>query len=187
MDTDEPTRRDTSAIAPEPPEPAGWRPLVLVCVTGLIVVFNATVLSTAIGRVVADLGATVSQVQLAIIAYALMVTAFTVTGGKISGLLGAARTQLLGLGIYAAGMLVCFAAVDPPRMLIAGEAVAGLGGALLIPNSLAILGQAYSGARRTFAISVQAGTTGIGAALALLVGGLLVQTWGVASPRSSFS
>ncbi|MDV2474841.1 MFS transporter [Rhodococcus zopfii] len=181
MDTDEPTRRDTSAIAPEPPEPAGWRPLVLVCVTGLIVVFNATVLSTAIGRVVADLGATVSQVQLAIIAYALMVTAFTVTGGKISGLLGAARTQLLGLGIYAAGMLVCFAAVDP-RMLIAGEAVAGLGGALLIPNSLAILGQAYSGARRTFAISVQAGTTGIGAALALLVGGLLVQTWGWRAP-----
>jgi MFS family permease len=181
MDTDEPTRRDTSAIAPEPPESAGWRPLVLVCVTGLVVVFNATVLSTAIGRVVADLGATVTQVQLAIVAYALMVTAFTVTGGKISGLLGAARTQLLGLGIYAAGMLVCFAAVDP-RMLIAGEAVAGLGGALLIPNSLAILGQAYSGARRTFAISVQAGTTGIGAALALLVGGLLVQTWGWRSP-----
>jgi len=181
MDTDEPTRRDTSANTPEPAEPADWLPLVLVCVTGLIVVFNATVLSTAIGRVVADLGATVSQVQLAIVAYALMVTAFTVTGGKISRLLGPARTQLLGLGVYAVGMLVGFTAVTP-RMLIAGETVAGLVGALLIPNALAILGQAYSGARRTFAVSVQAGTAGIAAALALLVGGALVQTWGWRAP-----
>lgn len=162
-------------------QPTSWRPLVLVCLTGMIVVFNASVLATAISRVVSDLGTTVSRVQAAIVAYALLVTAFTITGGKVSALIGPVRTQLLGLGIYALGMGLCIAARSI-ETLIAGQAIAGIGGALLIPNSLAILGQAYSGEQRTLAVSIQAGTAGIGSALALLLGGILVQNWGWRAP-----
>jgi len=154
---------------------------VLVCFTGLVSVFNATVLPMAISGIVEGLDTTISSVQLAIVAYGVFVAAFTVTGGKISGVLGARNTQLLGLGIYAIGMLSCFLAQNV-SVLIAGEAIAGLGGALLVPNALAILGQAYSGAQRTVAVSILAGTTGIGAALALLVGGFLVQGWGWRAP-----
>ncbi|MCL2536249.1 MAG: MFS transporter, partial [Nocardiaceae bacterium] len=131
--------------------------------------------------VVEGLDTTISNVQLAIVAYGVFVAAFTVTGGKISGVLGARNTQLLGLTVYAAGMLICLLA-PAVSALIAGEAVAGLGGALLVPNALAILGQAYSGTQRTVAVSILAGTTGIGAALALLAGGFLVETWGWRAP-----
>ncbi|MGW5076027.1 MFS transporter [Rhodococcus sp. NPDC004095] len=160
---------------------ASWLPLALVCFTGLVSVFNASVLPMAISGVVEGLDTTISNVQLAIVAYGVFVAAFTVTGGKISGVLGARNTQLLGLTVYAAGMLTCFLA-PAVSVLIAGEAVAGLGGALLVPNALAILGQAYSGTQRTVAVSILAGTTGIGAALALLAGGFLVQTWGWRAP-----
>ena len=160
---------------------ASWLPLVLVCFTGLVSVFNATVLPMAISGIVEGLDTTISNVQLAIVAYGVFVAAFTITGGKISGVLGARNTQLLGLGIYAVGMLSCVLAQNVSG-LIAGEAIAGLGGALLVPNALAILGQTYSGTQRTVAVSVLAGTTGIGAALALLVGGFLVQAWGWRAP-----
>lgn len=160
---------------------ASWLPLVLVCFTGLVSVFNATVLPMAISGIVEGLDTTISNVQLAIVAYGVFVAAFTITGGKISGVLGARNTQLLGLGIYAVGMLSCVLAQSVSG-LIAGEAIAGLGGALLVPNALAILGQTYSGTQRTVAVSVLAGTTGIGAALALLVGGFLVQAWGGERP-----
>lgn len=135
----------------------------------------------AISAVVEGLDTTISNVQLAIVAYGVFVAAFTITGGKISGVLGARNTQLLGLTVYAAGMLICLLAQEV-SMLVAGEAVAGLGGALLVPNALVILGQAYSGTQRTVAVSILAGTTGIGAALALLVGGFLVQTWSWRAP-----
>ncbi|WP_158289133.1 MFS transporter [Rhodococcus sp. SMB37] len=160
---------------------ATWLPLILVCFTGLVSVFNASVLPMAISAVVEGLDTTISNVQLAIVAYGVFVAAFTITGGKISGVLGARNTQLLGLTVYAAGMLICLLAQEV-SMLVAGEAVAGLGGALLVPNALAILGQAYSGTQRTVAVSILAGTTGIGAALALLVGGFLVQTWSWRAP-----
>lgn len=183
MDTADrrPSARATTETADEALPRVSWLPLLLVCVTGLVSVFNASVLPMAIGAVVEGLDTTISNVQLAIVAYGMFVAAFTVTGGKISGVLGARNTQLLGLAVYAAGMLICVLAKDV-SWLIAGEAVAGLGGALLVPNALAILGQAYSGTQRTVAVSILAGTTGIGAALALLVGGFLVQTWGWQAP-----
>ncbi|SDC70551.1 MFS transporter [Rhodococcus tukisamuensis] len=177
----QPSVRVTTESADEALLRASWLPLMLVCFTGLVSVFNASVLPMAISGVVEGLDTTISNVQLAIVAYGVFVAAFTVTGGKISGVLGAKNTQLLGLTVYAAGMLICVLARDVSA-LIAGEAVAGLGGALLVPNALAILGQAYSGAQRTVAVSILAGTTGIGAALALLVGGFLVQTWGWRAP-----
>lgn len=183
MDTadQQPAVRDATEATAEVSLRASWLPLVLVCFTGLVSVFNASVLPMAISGVVEGLDTTISNVQLAIVAYGMFVAAFTVTGGKISGVLGARNTQLLGLTVYAAGMLICLLA-PAVSALIAGEAIAGLGGALLVPNALAILGQAYSGTQRTVAVSVLAGTTGIGAALALLVGGFLVQTWGWRAP-----
>lgn len=177
----QPAVRLATGDAREAPPRASWLPLVLVCLTGLVSVFNASVLPMAISVVVDGLGTTISNVQLAIVAYGVFVAAFTFTGGKISGVLGAKNAQLLGLTVYAAGMLICLLARDT-SVLIAGEAVAGLGGALLIPNALAILGQAYSSTQRTVAVSILAGSTGIGAALALLVGGFLVQTWGWRAP-----
>ncbi|UYP19903.1 MFS transporter [Rhodococcus sp. Z13] len=176
------TTEDQESVA-TPPAPAKttWLPLALVCCTGLVSVFNASVLPMAISAIVEGLGTTVSHVQLAIVAYGMFVAAFTVTGGKISEVLGARNTQLLGLTLYGAGLLLCLLSQDVST-LIAGEALAGLGGALLVPNALAIIGQAYTGTQRTVAVSVLSGTTGIGAALALLVGGFLVQTWGWRAP-----
>ncbi|QQM20865.1 hypothetical protein I7X09_23070 [Rhodococcus sp. P-2] len=63
--------------------------------------FNVTALPMAISGIVDGLDTTISNVQLAIVAYGVFVAAFTITGGKISGVLGAKNAQLLGLGIYA--------------------------------------------------------------------------------------
>lgn len=140
-------------------------------------VFNVATLNTAIGDIVVKLSAPVSSVQSAIVAYSLLVAAFTVTGGKLSVVLGPRTTQLLGLSVYMAGTAITTLAPSI-RVLIFGQAVAGLGAALLLPNSMAVVMQAYSGRPREVALAVQAGLAGIGASLGLLFGGALVSLRG---------
>lgn len=158
-----------------------WLPLIAVSIVGLIMVFNVATLTTAIGDIVVSLNAPVSSVQWAIVGYSLLVAAFTVTGGKLSAVLGSRSTELLGLAVYAVGTAIT-ASADSVRILALGQAISGLGGALLIPNSVAIIMQVYSGRQREIAVAIQAALTGIGALMGLLFGGTLISMRGWRAP-----
>jgi MFS family permease len=158
-----------------------WLPLLVVSATGFTMVFNVAALNMALGAIVVSLHAPVSSVQLAIVAYSLLVAAFTMTGGKLGAVLGSRLTQIVGLTIYAVATAVT-AFAPSVRMLTAGQAVAGLGAALLIPNGIAIVMQAYSGRQREIAVAAQAALTGIGLSIGLLVSGTLVSARGWRAP-----
>jgi MFS family permease len=158
-----------------------WLPLVVVSLTGLIMVFNVAALNMALGAIVVSFHAPVSSVQLAIVAYSLLVAAFTITGGKLSAVLGSRSTQIVGLTVYAAATAVT-AFAPSVRTLTLAQAVAGLGAALLIPNGVAIVMQSYTGRQREVAVAAQAALTGIGLSLGLLFGGTLVSLSGWRAP-----
>jgi len=169
----------TSATREAPQQ--GWLPLVAVSISGLIMVFNAAALNTAIGNIVVSLNASVSSVQSAIVAYSLLVAAFTVTGGKLNAVLGPRTTQLAGLAVYAMGTAVTAFAATVGALTL-GQVIAGLGAAMLIPNNMAIVLQAYSGRQREVAIIAQAGFTAIGVSFGLMFGGTLVSLRGWRAP-----
>ena len=150
-----------------------WIPLVVVSLTGVALVFNIASLTTAIGDLAENFRRAMAAIQFAIITYSLLIAAFTITGGKLAHSRGARTAHLLGLALLAVGIAVV-AFAPSINVLIAGQAIAGLSAAILIPSGLAVVAQAYAGQQRTTAVSFQAALTGNGAAFSLLFGGAMV-------------
>jgi len=151
-------------------ERRSWLPLVVISLSGLLTTVNQASAMTTMKDVVEGVGTTVSSVEVALVAYGALVAAFGADGARVSSVIGLARTQLLGLGLHAMGMALAGFAPSVSG-LVAGQAIAGVGAALLLANGTAILGTAYSGKQRVFAVSSQAGLMGLGASLGLLIGG----------------
>ncbi|MCG2620945.1 MFS transporter [Arthrobacter sp. I2-34] len=158
-----------------------WLPLAFVCLGSFAVVLDFAVLSAGVGDIVRGLRVPLATVQLALVTYSVLAAALAMAGGKLSSLLSPIRIQMLGLNLYAIGMLFTASAINGP-VLVTGQMVAGVGAALLVPNGLAILGAAYSGRQHRSAVVLQAGTIGFGASLGLLLGGLLISALGWRAP-----
>jgi len=150
-----------------------WVPLTVVCLVVFIVTFNIAVLPMTISSIGADLGIPATSVQAAILIYSLGMSILTILGGKLSGLYGTNRILRLGLGIFALAMITIAMATDT-MMLLLGETLAALGAALLIPTLIAVIAQNYRGEQQVFAVGLMGAMGGIGGALALLLGGVII-------------
>jgi DHA2 family methylenomycin A resistance protein-like MFS transporter len=152
--------------------------LFAMCLGVFIAQVDSTVVYLAVSSIGADLDAGIVQQQWILDIYNLIYAALLLTGGTLADILGRARMFVFGIGLIAAGSIVC--AVAPgTEILIAGRAVTGLGAALEIPASLAILTVAYPDPHaRGRAIGIWASCNGIAIAVGPSVGGILVQTLG---------
>jgi EmrB/QacA subfamily drug resistance transporter len=107
-------------------------------------------------------------------AYTLFVASLVLTGGTLGARYGRKALFCTGIVVLAAGSLVV-AAAGSIGVVIAGQAIAGVGGALILPNSVALLGAAYPDPhRRTEAISLWAASSGIGLAAGPVIAGVLL-------------
>ena len=135
---------------------------------------DGTVVNVALPALQQALGATATEVQWVVESYALVMAALLLLGGALGDKLGRRRIFALGAGLFATASFACALAPDI-EWLILGRAVQGLGGALLVPGSLALIGACVPPERRGRAIgrwsAVSAGAAGIGP----LLGGWLVQ------------
>lgn len=128
----------------------------------------------AIGR---SLHAGAADLQWAINAYLLPLSALLLLGGALGDRFGRRLLLVLGIGIFALASAVCTVAPSLVVLLV-GRGVQGVGAALLLPNSLAILGDAFSGEARGRAIGVWAASGAIAGAVAPVIGGGLIDTVG---------
>ncbi len=128
----------------------------------------------AIGR---SLGADGAQLTWIINGYLLPLSALLLLGGAAGDRVGRRRILMLGVGIFALASLIC-AAAGNVGWLIAGRVLQGCGAALLMPNSLAILGASFEGAARGRAIGTWAAVGAGAGAIAPLVGGELIDIAG---------
>jgi EmrB/QacA subfamily drug resistance transporter len=157
------------------------RPGVVLLATSLGVLVaqvDTSVVTLAVKRIGADLGATVSAMQWTIDIYNLVYAALLLTASALGDLYGRRRIFACGLVLFALGSIVCALAQDMPALL-AGRALAGLGAALELPMSLALLALAYPDRKaRQHALGVWASCNGVAFAIGPTLGGLLVQTIG---------
>jgi DHA2 family methylenomycin A resistance protein-like MFS transporter len=149
----------------------------------LVAQVDTSVVAIAVKRIGAELGATVSAMQWTIDLYNLVYAALLLTGGALGDLYGRRRVFASGIGLFALGSVVCALAPDT-AVLLAGRALTGLGAALELPMSLALLALAYPEPRaRQHALGLWASCNGLAFIVGPTLGGLLVE---VAGWRSIF-
>lgn len=147
-----------------------------------MIFLDSTVVNVALPSIQGDLAAPLSGLQWIVNAYTLMLAALLLMGGSLGDAYGRKAVFLAGLLIFAAASVLCGVAPNL-SVLIAARALQGLGGALLVPGSLAMIRVVIAPEDSARAIGLWAGLAGITTAIGPLLGGYLV---GAASWRWIF-
>jgi DHA2 family methylenomycin A resistance protein-like MFS transporter len=134
-----------------------------------VVQLDVTIVNTALNSIGSSLGGGVAELQWVVSAYTIAFAAFILTAGALGDRTGAKRVFMAGFAIFTAASLACALAPNA-AILIAARSVQGLGAAILVPNSLALLSHAYPDEKaRGRAVGIWAA----GASLALISGPLI--------------
>lgn len=137
---------------------------------------DSTVVNVALPTLQTQLHATVSDVQWVVESYALLVAALILVGGSLGDHLGRRRIFVWGVALFAIASAWCGLAPSIGQLILA-RAVQGMGGALLIPGSLSIIGASFTDDQRGSAIGFWSGFTAITSAAGPVLGGWLIETF----------
>jgi len=144
----------------------------------LIAQIDTSVVNLAVKSIGSDLKASVTELQWIVDVYNFVYASLLLSAGTLADLYGRRRVFALGVALFTLGTVVCGLAPDVPT-LVAGRAVAGLGAALEVPASLAILTIAYPDTKeRTRALGLWASCYGIAIVIGPTAGGALVDASG---------
>lgn len=152
--------------------------VLLLCMTQLMLVIDASVVNVALPDIRADLGFSATALTWVITAYALVFGGLVLLSGKVGAIIGPRRALLVGASIFVvASALGGFAAT--PGTLVAARVLQGLGAALAAPSTLVLLMTITTpGPQRARAMSLFVVAIGSGAALGLVLGGVLTTGFG---------
>ena len=134
---------------------------------------DGSVLNVALPAIRASYGAGAAEVQWVVNAYLLPLSALLLLGGALGDHYGRRLLLIIGTSLFGAASLVC-ALAPSLEILLAARGAQGVGAALLLPNSLALLNAAYQGEKRGRAVGIWAAAGAAAAAVAPLIGGWLV-------------
>ena len=148
--------------------------LFALLIAQLMVILDITAVNIALPSLAGDLHLSGSDISWTITSYSLIFGSLLLFGGRAADLIGRRRMFLTGLAIFTASSLA--SAVAPTAgALFAARAGQGLGAALLSPAALAIIMSAFHGGQRAKALAAWGAVGGAGAAIGVLVGGLLTE------------
>jgi EmrB/QacA subfamily drug resistance transporter len=147
--------------------------LIATILGSTIVFLDATVVSVALPAISDDLNTGLADQQWVVEAYLLAMVSLLMVGGSLGDQYGRRRLYVIGLAGFGATSVLCGIA-PTPELLIAGRALQGIAGALLVPGSLAILAATFEGTARGRAIGSWTAWSGIATVVGPAGGGLLV-------------
>jgi EmrB/QacA subfamily drug resistance transporter len=150
-----------------------WLVLVIVCIAQFMVILDATIVNVALPSIQRGLHFSAADLQWVINSYTLMFGGFLLLGGRAADLFGRRKLFILGVIVFSGASLLNALATSSD-MLIVGRGLQGLGGAMVSPAALSIITTTFDeGPDRTKALGVWSAIAAGGAAVGLLLGGIL--------------
>ncbi|WP_405479979.1 MFS transporter [Streptomyces sp. NBC_00009] len=173
------TTAENSTAATGGGHPQRWLILGVICLAQLTVLLDNTVLNVAIPSLTRELDASTSDIQWMINAYSLVQSGLLLTAGSSADRYGRKKMLAAGLVLFGAGSLVAGLAQSTGQ-LIAARAGMGVGGALLMTTTLAVVVQIFDDTERVRAIGLWATVNSLGFAAGPLIGGVMLDHfwWG---------
>lgn len=147
-----------------------WVVLLTLCLTVFITLLDTMLLTVSLPTLVREFHTPIQSVQWALSAYSLALISLMITGGRLGDLYGRKRTFMAGAIVFALGSLLSSLS-SSAGMLIGGEAVEGLGAALMVPATTALIVSNFSGRARAFAFGLYTSFASLGLAAGPLLGG----------------
>ena len=154
--------------------PRRWNILGVLVLSLLIVVLDNTVLNIALPTIQRDLNASQGQLVWAVDSYILVFASLLFTWGVLGDRIGRKKVLLIGLILFGLASAICAFSGSAP-MLIGFRAVMGVGGAAVLPTTLAIITVVFPPHERGKAIGTWAGAVGAAVALGPVLGGVLLE------------
>lgn len=150
-----------------------WAVLVALCLGFFMILLDTTIVNIAIPGITDGLHASLDQIAWVLNAYILVYAVLLITAGRLGDIHGQKRMFLLGLVIFTLASAACGLAQNPSE-LVGARVVQGIGGALLTPQTLALITTIFPRERRGAAMGVWGGVAGLATIAGPTVGGLLV-------------
>ncbi|MFS8606964.1 MAG: MFS transporter [Gammaproteobacteria bacterium] len=160
------------AAALEAEARASWTPLVVIALAQLLLVFNLATLKVSVDAIAESLGTSASAVKTAIVLHFLVVAAVIMLGARMTERFGGRRVFRATAATMGVAMMLMAFARDAGTMILA-QTIAGLASAALIPTSVMMISDHYSGSQQSRALGWLGGVQAIGIVPAFLVAGYL--------------
>jgi EmrB/QacA subfamily drug resistance transporter len=161
----------------EAPARSPWLVLAVLCLGFFVILLDTTIVNIAVPSLTPDLGADLDDVLWIVNAYTLTYASLLITGGRLGDLLGQKRLFLCGLAIFTIASALCGLAHSPWQLVVT-RVLQGVGGALLTPQTLAILTVTFPVSRRGTAFGIWGSVAGLATIAGPVLGGWLVTDFG---------
>lgn len=155
-----------------------WVSLLVLSLALAIIVIDGTVLNVSQKYVIQDLNTDIKTIQWAFTSYSLVLAGLTILGGRLGDLFGRKRTFVLGAIIFAAGSAMTASAKDSAGLILGWSVVEGIGAALMVPASSALLVSNFEGKERGIAFGVYGATAGAASSFGPILGGFFASNIG---------
>ncbi len=150
-----------------------WVTLMVLSLALAIIIIDSTLLNVSLSTLIRELNTNLQSLQWVISAYALMLAALTVTGGRMGDLFGRKKMFMGGAVIFAVGSFIASISRSVPVLLLGESIIEGIGAALMMPATASLLVSKYRGHDRAIAFGIWGGVAAAASAIGPILGGFL--------------
>jgi EmrB/QacA subfamily drug resistance transporter len=177
--TEEIVEKPTEQKVPiEQPNKYKWLSLFVLALAVSIVVIDGTIMNVAQKYVIDDLDTDIKTIQWAFTAYSLTLAALTILGGRLGDLYGRKKMFVTGAVIFAFGSLITALSKDSATLILGWSIIEGIGAALMLPASSALLVSNFEGKERGIAFGIYGAMAGVASSFGPILGGYFATTIG---------